>query len=382
MWLPALSYLLLGVVVLTWLLLLIETAATFYLLRRRKRSEPAKWPSFSILKPMAGLDDELELNLRSHLAIDYPGEFELLLGVRSDRDAAYPIAKAFADANPTRVRLVLQEGEPGLNPKVNQLITLTRHAKFEVIALTDANVRVPAQYLREHAAYLSRDKVGLTSNCFYGEGEATFGSAFDNMTLSSFVLPNLATGDVLMRMSQIVSKSLAIRREALDAIGGWDTLKDLLAEDQRLGSYLARAGYKTAICRSPVSTIQKTQPMAHFWKRHSRWAMMRFKVVVPGVYLELLLNPTLTGLLFALSAPLLPWAWGVFGANLLLSMAFTQGLARLSRGHGFSLKYLLLAPLRDLVQFAAWLHGRFMRTVDWRGNVLQVGEETRLSKPN
>jgi ceramide glucosyltransferase len=378
---PALTWSLLAAVALTWLLALIAAGATVYLLRRPAPAVPTLWPSFSILKPLAGLDDELELNLASHLAIDYPGKFELVLGVRDLDDPAYPIAKAFAQAHPAQVRLVLQEGEPGLNPKVNQLLTLTRYAKYEVIALTDASVRVPPQYLREHAAYLLGPKVALTSNGFYGEGEATLGSAFDNMTLASFVLPNLAAGDVLLRMSQIVSKSLAIRREALELIGGWETLKDLLAEDQRLGAYLAEAGFETVMVPSPVCTIQKTGRISRFYWRQARWAMIRFKLL-PAVHFEVLLNPTVVGLLFALSAPRLPWAWAVLGANLLLSMGYTQVMARLARGRGFALKWIVLAPLRDLLQFAAWLHGRFLQTVSWRGHVLRVGTKTKLTRPD
>jgi ceramide glucosyltransferase len=376
----ALQVVLAVVLAFSWLVLVAEALASYYLLRRRLRVDPPRWPSFSVLKPMAGLDDDLEENLASHLALEYPGEFELILGIRSERDAAYPVAKAFAEQHPDRVRLVLQEGEPGLNPKVNQLITLTRHARHEVIALTDANVRVPRHWLVEHARYLAREGVGLTSNAFFGTGEASLGSALDNLTLASFALPNLATGDVLLRLSQIVSKSIAIKREALEAVGGWAAFKDLLAEDQRLGSALRKAGYKTAICRTPVENVQRTQGFSHFWGRSCRWAMMRFRVVVPGVYLEPLLNPTVLSTLLLLAAPGERWAWLAWGASMLWSAAFTQAVAVMGRPP-FALRWLLLVPLRDYLLFAAWVRGRFMRTVDWRGNVLLVGKDTALSRP-
>ncbi len=381
MWSTTLTQVLLTLVAVSWTAIVVTAFATVYLRRHRKRSEPATWPSVSILKPLAGLDDELELNLESHVALDYPGRFEILLGVRSEADPAFPIARAFAARYPDRVRLVLQEGEPGLNPKVNQLITLTRHASYEVIALTDANVRVYAGWLREHASYLARPNVALTSNVFYGEGERTLGSAFDNMTLVSFVLTALATGDVLLRISQIVSKSVAIRREALEAIGGWESLKDLLAEDQRLGRFLAERGYRTAIVNTPVANIQRSQTLGHYFRRHARWAMMRFRVVRAAVWLEPFLNPMLMPTLLVLAAPALPLAWAIFGAGLVLSMVFTQLMAVLARGHRFAFRWIILAPLRDAVQFASWVRGRFMTTVDWRGNVLVVGKETRLSRP-
>lgn len=378
--LSVLQWVLLGCLGVSWIVLGVEIVTTYYLVHKRRREEPARWPSFSILKPMAGLDDELEKNLESFLDFDYPGEFEILVGIRSEQDAAYAVSKAFADKHPDKVRFYLQEGEPGLNPKVNQLITLTKYAKHEVIALTDANVRVHRQWLREHAMYLAREGVGLTSNVFYGTREQRFGAAIDNLTLASFCLPNVATGDVLLRMSQIISKSIAIKREALAAVGGWETFKDLLAEDQRLGNYLRKAGYRTAVCRTPVENVQITQGVDHFWRRHTRWAMMRFRVVVPGVYLEPLLNPTFVSTLVLLTAPMEAWAWGVWVASMAWSTIFTQIVAMMGRP-AFALKWLLLTPLRDYLQLASWVRGRFMNTVEWRGNRLKVGKETALSRP-
>jgi ceramide glucosyltransferase len=369
-------------VALTWVGTLTWWATTWFLLRRRRRPEPTRWPSVSILKPLAGLgDDELLENLESHVRLDYPGEYEVLLGVESDRDPVWGLAIGFAARYPGKVRVLVQEGAPGLNPKVNQLITLTRHARFELLAVTDSNVRVPPHYLREHVAYLEgREGVGLSSNCFYGDGEQTLGSALDNMTLASFVLAALATGDVLLRISQIVSKSLVIRREALEAVGGWAAFKDLLAEDQRLGRALNRAGYKTVICRTPVANVQRTKSFLHFWRRHTRWAMIRYRVVSPGVYLEPLLNPTVFALAYLASAWHQPAAWFLAAASMLLSMVYTSALVSLCR-QPMPLRWLLLTPVRDVLLFAAWVAGRFIDTVDWRGHVLTVGPETRLTQP-
>ncbi|MBL9039557.1 MAG: glycosyltransferase [Archangium sp.] len=359
--------------------LLVETATLYYLVFHRSRETPERWPSVSILKPLAGLDDELELNLESHLTLDYPGPWEVLLGVRSPVDAAYPVAKAFAEKHPERVKLVLQEGTPGLNPKVNQLITLTKHATGEVIALTDSNVRVKPQWLREHALYLNRPRVALTSHGFSGVGEATLGSALDNMTLTGFVLPNLAFADVILRMTQIVSKSLAIRRDALQAVGGWEAFKDLLAEDHELGRALAKAGYRTAVCPTPVENVQISLPFSHFWNRHSRWAMIRFKVL-PGVWAEPLLNPMVVAGAALLLSGGSARGWAITLALALFAMVNTQVTAIISRGRPFAWSWVALVPVRDVIFFAAWLRGMTLGHVVWRGNRLKVGAKTQLSE--
>src|ERR1044071_2128108 len=125
-------------------ILFIATALGFVLLalqlwglRRHLRAAhpPAAFePAVSILKPLCGLDDELEENLESFPRLDYPG-YEVLLGVRNRKDAAYPLARAMAARHPRRMRVVIQRGEPGLNPKVNQLITLAAAARHDVLVV-------------------------------------------------------------------------------------------------------------------------------------------------------------------------------------------------------------------------------------------------------
>src|SRR4051812_30633131 len=146
-----------------WLASLVGSLCLWRTLRRRQGPPPARPPSVSILKPLAGTDDELLQNLESYLAIDYPGAWELVLGVRDTRDPAYPIAQAFVRAYPERARLHVQQGTPGFNPKVNQLITLTRESVGEVLAVSDSNVRVNPRFLTELVATLGRPNVGIAT---------------------------------------------------------------------------------------------------------------------------------------------------------------------------------------------------------------------------
>lgn len=350
-------------------------------LRRRKLKTPVAYPRFSILKPLCGHDDDLVQNLESHLRLDYPVDYEVLLGVRDEEDLAYPIARDFAAAHPDKVRLVIQDGTPGHNPKVNQLISLTRHARYEALALSDSNVQVHSGWLKEHAAELMQPGIGLSSHPFIGVGEEALGAVLDSLTIASFVNPNITAGAVAAKADQIVGKSIAIKRDVLEAIGGWHEVKDVLAEDQRLGRALRRAGLKTALCSTSVLNVQRKQPLSYFWTRHTRWGMIRFRVFMPGVLLEPLLNPLVLSVAGALFAPTSGWAWAWVGIVLFLEALFTEMSARWTRGFGFPLKHLALLPLRDLLFFLAWCRSATMGSVDWRGNRLRVLRKTRLAAP-
>lgn len=347
-------------------------------LRRVRHPAPASYPPISLLKPLAGQDDDLLANLESHLRIDYP-QYEILLGCRSEQDAAYPTARLFAQKHPDRVRLVLQEGEPGHNPKVNQLITLTRAARHPVIALTDSNVRVAPQYLKEVAAVLALPGAGLATSLVAGVGEKRLGAVLDNLTLAGFVATNLA-GVESLRADQIMGKSLALTKETLARIGGWHELKDVLAEDQRLGVLIRKAGLEPHFTPTPVENVQISQPFKHFWRRQTRWLLIRYRVAFPLILLEPILYPGVNALIGALLSPTSPLAWLLYAALIVPVISMNQAAAVILRGYGFRFRHLLLVPVRDVIMWFAWIRGATLRSVDWRGNRLLVLMGTRLAE--
>lgn len=373
--LSEISLLCLSIAGVSWLVLPWGLVA-LWRVRKAPLAPPPRWPSFSVLKPMAGLDDELLLNLQSHLRLDYPGPWRLLLGVRNEHDPAYPIARAFVAAHPDRAELHLQEGVPGFNPKVNQLLTLTKYATGEVIAVTDSNVRVHPGLLREHAARLAEPGVALSSNLFVGVEEGTMGSALDNMSINAFCAPSSATAEALLKMTQLVGKSFAVKREILAELGGWDAVKDLLAEDQRFGALLRQSGHRTRLCPTPVENVQQTAPLSHFWQRHARWSMLRFHLL-PGAWAEPLQLPLVWAAIAAAFSPSAFTGWFLL-ATTALTVAYTQAATWILRGRLFPLRWAWLIPWRDFALLAAWLRGMTMRTVTWRGNRLEVVKNTVL----
>ena len=73
---------------------------------RRPGLVPAKWPGISVLKPLCGADDDLAANIASFATLPYGGEYEIVLGVRSPADPAWPIAEDAVRRWPHRMRPV------------------------------------------------------------------------------------------------------------------------------------------------------------------------------------------------------------------------------------------------------------------------------------
>src|SRR5512138_1576500 len=221
---------------------------------RRGAPDPRRGerPAVSILKPLCGIDDQLEENLAAFAWLDYR-EYEVVLGVPSTDDPAWPVALGAVRRWPHRFRVVLQAGAPGYNPKVNQLIGLARAARHDLLVISDSNVRVDAGYLSEIADAFADPEVGLVTHPVAGLGERRLGSLFDNLHLAGAVAPGMVASKRLAGQDIVVGKSMALRRGDVAALGGFEAVKDVLAEDWVIGRWVGtRLGKRVVLARTPV----------------------------------------------------------------------------------------------------------------------------------
>lgn len=351
------------------------------LLRRHLRGPipaPRTAPGVSILKPLCGLDDGLEENLASFAALAWP-EYEVLLGVRSARDAAFPLARAAARRWPGRFRVVLQRGAPGLNPKVNQLVTLAGAARHDLLVVSDSNVRVDPGYLAEIAALLEDERVGLVTHPISAEGEARVGSLMDHLHLTGSVTPGIVAAKSLAARDIVVGKSMALRRRDLDAMGGFASVRDVLAEDYVMGKMIGTVlGKRVVVARTPVRNVSASRSLSDFSARYRRWGVIQRQAAGALPYAGMaLLNPVLLATLGAALAPGVASA-GALAATCGAKIALDGVAARLLRPGGFRARQLAVVPVKDLVFGTAWAVGLFRREVNWRGNRIVVGPGTRI----
>lgn len=346
---------------------------------REPRREPGLQPFISVLKPLCGVDDDLWRNLRSFACLDYP-HYEVLLGVKDKRDPAYPLALAAAERWPWLMRVVVQRGAPGLNPKVNQLITLASAARGELLLVSDSNIRVRRDYLRGTAAAFADPEVALVTHPVAGAGERTLGALFDNLQLCGAVAPGVVAAKRVAGKDLVVGKSMALRRTDLRALGGFERLKDLLAEDFLSGRIVTRELHrKVALAREPALNVSRDTSVGTFFSRYLRWSVMQRKAVGNVAYAsQILLNPV------ALAGIALATFPSTHTAEAFALVAAARALcheasARALRGDGFGLG-CLAAPAGDLLVAAAWSLGFFKTEICWRGNRLAVLEGTRLQR--
>lgn len=358
--------------------LAIQTGFLRRFLSAKPRQPKRPMPPISILKPLSGSDDGLWENLESFAALDYP-DYEVLLGVHTLSDPAVPIAQKIIEKYPHRFRLVVQNGSPGLNPKVNQLITLAKAARHDVLLVSDASVRVGNGYLPEIAACLEDPEVGMVTHIFAAEGEQSLGSLLDNYHLMSHYGGGAIAARDAGGQTLVNGKSTAFHRADLDAMGGFEAVCDYAAEDFVLGLWVGRK-IKKKVCfaRYTPITLSVNRTIGEYVRRYQRWSIMQRTGGGYLVYLSqtmvyplilatigLLLHPTVDRLLWWL-------AIGVVKAILDYIQASMLRYTRLSPVS------MLLGPLNDLLVLWIWTYGLLWNKTVWRGTVLKVTWGTKL----
>lgn len=343
---------------------------------RRRKNLPDHTPPVTILKPLKGVDEGLEENLRSFFRLDYP-TYQLVFGVADADDPAAAVVRRLIDEHPGR-DAVLVVGNPvfGLNPKVENLAAMDRHRKHDVLLISDSNVRVRPSYLRETACYLAEPGVGMVTNLFAGVGESQYGAVLENLQLNGFIAGGVATASVL-GVTCVVGKSMLMPASALAAAGGFAGVRNLLAEDQALGVRVRKAGYSIRLSHHVIDNVNHARGFKWFLNRHSRWYKIRRQMALGAFLAEPMTNLAAVGLVWALSGES-GLAWG--GLTLLVGLGMVRDAlqTRRLRGSWPKVRHLLLSPLKDVLLLPVWFDATVNGRVQWRGHRFLVGRYTRL----
>jgi ceramide glucosyltransferase len=370
---------------------LLQVYATWSLLRGNGNVGPfaassRPLPSISILKPLRGLDDNLFDNLASFCTQDYP-EYEILFALQDRNDPAYKVAKKVREKYPdSRITIVVERCNAGLNPKINNLIPAFRKSTHPYILISDSNVLVGPDYLREIAAHAQDAAVGLVSNVIRGDGGRSFGAKLENLHLNSFVIGSVSFLDRFLRMPCVVGKSMLMKKTDLQALGGFEAFKDILAEDFIIGREMTRAGKKVALSNYLINNVNEFWDVKRFLNRHTRWGKLRWRIGGFKYFSEILANPVFVASISVLfsgaSKTALSFAGSIALVKIAGDMIIGRTIHKRSRGASSpgesSLSYLLV-PIKDLIIGFVWFVPLMSATVEWRGNRYLIGHDSRLS---
>jgi ceramide glucosyltransferase len=345
---------------------ILATLAAFrFFGRKQAQTQVGYAPPVSLLKPVRGVDFGSYENFASFCNQDYP-EYEVLFAVNDDRDPAVPlIRQIMADFPHRRIRLFTSAEELGTNRKVNKLAMLDREAQYDVLVLTDGDVRVDPDYLREVVAPLRDKKIGAVTSFYRAIAQDNFGAKLEAIGAAS----DFFAGVLMARWKEgirfALGASIATTKEWVRKMGGFEAIADTLADDYELGLRIANAGGEIVLSHEPVCTMYPAQTFRGFWDHQLRWART-VRLCRPLSYLGLLFTQGLPWTLLAiLFAPTALIASAYFAAYLVLrfAMAFTVGVWGVK--DDILARNLWLVPIRDAIYFVVWLASFGSNRIRW-----------------
>ena len=318
--------------------------------RPRRLSKARSTLDFQVLRPCAGADADLAANLVSCPAA--------LVGVADRADPAHAIAERLLGRN------VIVTNAEGPNAKAGQLARLARDVTAPILVVADADV----------------DLTDFDFPRLLGPLEAGFDVAWTApIEVAAETLGDRASAAILggslhsfallagLDGRCLVGKLFAIRRDALERIGGFDSLRSYIGEDMELARRLDRV----AFVPMHVVARRRGQSMESVLDRYTRWvAVIRtqrphlliaypffFAPIVPLVLSIAALPRTVV--------PFVALAFARLGIGL---------IARLRTGSKVRVVDFLLA---DFALFVAWMRAITTREIRWGGRTIALARQPR-----
>ena len=355
---------------------LATAGAARWFVRRPAVAAPATWPDVSILKPLFRAEARLSENIETFFHQDYPGKIQFIFGVQDPNDSAIPAVKSLMARYPgLDVQLLVNPAPHGLNRKVSNLINMTRGARHPLMVMSDSDVAVGPNYLRTLAAALAEPGVGAVTCLYRGMPNGGFWSRLSAMAADDHFLPATILGLALGLARPCVGATIALERETLMRIGGFQTVANQLADDYAIGKAVRRAGLRVVVSPMLVVHAFEDKSLNEVVRHELRWARTIF-TVDPAGYIG-------SGFTYAFPLALIGAVLGGFDAlglaAVLAALACRLFLKyRLTREFELPNPDYALLVARDILSFVVYLASFWSTRVSWRGQDFAVARDGRL----
>ena len=324
------------------------------------------FPPISCLKPIRGLDDDAYENYASFCRQDYP-EYEIIFCVDPDDPALPVLEKLAADFPERKIRLIFGSGRNAINDKVGRLTRLVSEAKYDILSITDGDIRVGPDYLRAVAHAFRDPKVGGAATLYVSTEETSFVQELQSIGMISDFFAGILVAWQLDGVKFMFGQSILTTKQRIAGFGGYEVLENRPADDLNVGRMVAAQGCEVKLLPYVVKTVADFKSLNDLFHKRVRW-MTVMRLVRRQGHRGLIFT---WGLIWALIAvavhPTWPLAAGYLGGYLVLRIILTW----LIGVHGMKQKGLwpkmVLIPLWDAVAFVIWVASFGRNVIRWRG---------------
>lgn len=368
MLLTATAYVLLFLAILPFIYYLLAIYSSYRLFgRERRRAAGAFVPPVSILKPVRGIDPDAYENFASFCRQDYP-EYEVLFCVGTDDEQAIAAIEQLKRDFPTvQIRLLYGPRRRAVNDKVAKLGRLVAEAKYEHLAISDSDVRVRPDYLRQVMASLADPRVGGVT-CFYGSiQDHTFADRLQTIGMFTDFYAGIIVARQLDGVKFALGQTIVTTRQRIEGLGGYQQLENRPGDDLLVGRGIAEQGYEVKLLPYVVGTVSDYRSIWELLQKRLRWIVV-MRHMRPWGHLGLLLTQGLPWSIIAAAIhPTVGTVVGYFGAYCALRLAMTWSIGVWGLRRAGLLSQAALIPAWDALAFLLWAASFLRNSVRWRG---------------
>ena len=342
----------------------------------RPAAQANDYQSVTVLKPLHGAEANLLANLTSFLRQNYPAPVHYIFGVQSSTDPAIEIVEHLKTMFPGKdIDLVIDASLHGSNRKISNLINMSAFIRHEIVVLADSDMHVGPDYLTGIVDALSEPGVGAVTCLYKGDSAVGLWSRLAAMSIETHFLPGVLVGLATGLAKPCFGSTIALTRDTLRVIGGFETFSNQLADDYAMGMAVMRLGLRIAIPNFLVSHTCAEQSFTALFKHELRWARTT-SIVDPLGFIGF-------GVTHAFPLALLAAILGGFDAASLgvIAVALASRLVvqiEVTRDFRLPWSTVALGPLRDLISFAVYLACFVTSKIDWRGQSFAVKADGTL----
>jgi ceramide glucosyltransferase len=372
----------LGLVTSTGFAVIVLRAVPGYLKERRlalaqMQARPGFTPPLTLLKPLHGAEPGLEADLETFFLQDYP-HYEILFCARSSDDTGLALARQVAARHPhIPAQFLSTGGQPDyINAKVASMEIMEAAAAYEILVISDSDVRVTPDYLRAVALPFAEARVGGMTCPYRGvAAEGGLWARLEAVGMSVEMTSGVLAARAMEGMQFVLGPTMAFRRETIRRMGGFQVTADYCADDFVLGNETYKLGETVVLSHHAIDHMVINANFLDSMKHQVRW-MKSTRFSRPAGHFATSLSFSLPFGLLALAAAaalghpgwgLALFAWSV-ATRLALAIAVGRGVVRDRSWFGL----LLLYPLRDLMGFAFWVAGYWGSRILWRGRIFEL----------
>jgi ceramide glucosyltransferase len=338
---------------------------------------PGFTPPLTLLKPVHGAEPGLEAHLATFFEQDYP-EYEILFCARTANDAGLETARRVAARYPSiAAKFLSTGGEPDyINAKVASMELMETEAAYEILVISDSDVRVSPDYLRAVALPFADEKVGAMCCPYRGvAAEGGLWARLEAVGMSVEMTSGVLVARMMEGMQFVLGPTMAFRRDAIRRMGGFAVTADYCADDFVLGNETFKLGKTVVLSTHAIDHMVINSTLWPSLKHQVRW-MKSTRFSRPKGHFGTALTFSVPFGLLGLAAGAWighPW-WGVvlLGWTLATRLALAIAVGGMVVEDRSWLGLLVLYPLRDLMGFGFWAASYWGRKILWRGRVFEL----------